>query len=72
MIVPGSPEMKSQLEAAFDLEPSAAMFKETSKQYERDGSRHPRSRMDETRPIRARHQRAEEGKRRGHPWRITT
>jgi len=35
MIVPGSPEMKSQLEAAFDLEPSAAMFKDTSKLYER-------------------------------------
>jgi quinolinate synthase len=35
MIVPGSPEMKSQLESAFDLEPSAAMFKETAKQYER-------------------------------------
>ena len=35
MIVPGSPEMKSQLEAAFDLEPSAAMFKATAKQYAR-------------------------------------
>ena len=33
MIIPGSPEMKSQLEAAFDLEISAAMFKETAKQY---------------------------------------
>ena len=35
MIIPGSPEMKSQLEAAFDLEPSDAMFKETAVQYER-------------------------------------
>ena len=35
MIVPGSPEMKSQLEAVFDLEPSDAMFKETAKQYAR-------------------------------------
>lgn len=34
MIQPGSPEMKSQLEAAFDLEPSAAMFKATKAQYE--------------------------------------
>ena len=33
MIIPGSPEMKSQLEAVFDLEISAAMFKETAKQY---------------------------------------
>ena len=33
MIIPGSPEMKSQLEAIFDLEISAAMFKETAKQY---------------------------------------
>jgi len=33
MIIPGSPEMKSQLEAVFDLEISAAMFKETAQQY---------------------------------------
>jgi quinolinate synthase len=33
MIIPGSPEMKSQLEAVFDLEISVAMFKETAKQY---------------------------------------
>ena len=35
MIIPGSPEMKSQLEAVFDLESSAAMFKETAREYER-------------------------------------
>ncbi|GLQ35609.1 quinolinate synthase A [Amylibacter marinus] len=35
MIFSGSSEMKSQLEAAFDLEPSAAMFKETEHLYQR-------------------------------------
>lgn len=35
MIIPGSPEMKSQLESAFDLEPSLALVKETQAIYDR-------------------------------------
>lgn len=35
MILPGSPEMKSQLESVFDLEPSSAMVKETAELYDR-------------------------------------
>ncbi len=35
MILPGSPEMKSQLEAAFDLEPSLALVKDTQTIYDR-------------------------------------
>lgn len=35
MILPGSPEMQSKLEAAFDLEPSLALVKETSDLYDR-------------------------------------
>jgi len=35
MILPGSPEMKAQLNAAFDLEPSLSLVKETQAIYNR-------------------------------------